>query len=513
MNLVSQRTVVPLVHGWTVRQACLWGAALTFLANAVSGAAPSSRPPFPGAPFVGLGNFLAADPALVEEIGWKFVRLPVSWHEVERPDRTLDWSLADSRLQEAKAVGLRTQITLSFAWPRGKEAPCRMDPATRLPADAEGQAEMARFVEQAAARYASAVHAWGVEEDLSARAFPADAKTYAALLRLVSERVRAADDEARVAFGALAFDTMEADQRVFYVADAVASLGADSKAFDALEVRVIGGNGQDDCLRIPAAVDHACGQLAGTPYANAAICLIASAPSGESAGQGETDQAADLARSVLMAAQCGVSRFYWGGGLGRGVFWPPDSVLASFPSVVERSALVSGEGGHKKKAFYTARLLSRLQERHKLTQIHVDQVKPTLFHAEIPAIESGRDLVIVWRNYFASGKEVDASESLELKKVDIEGPARQDLHAMKMVPDSEGEFYFEAVPDKYYDLAGAPTILSQDVEFLSALAENRPLPPPSSAKRAEEPTDTPAAETPPSPPSGTKQPRQRLYIY
>ena len=411
-----------------------------FVCGSAFGAAARSAL-FPGSPFIGAGAWRPEDGPAVEEVGWKFVRVAIGWHEVESPEKRLDWGQADARAQSAAQAGLRVQITLNLAWPVQKAAPYPLDDAARLPSSAQGRSAMRRFVQEAVARYGSMAEAYGVEDDLSAASFPGGPEAYGEELTLVSQCVRSADPDARVVFGAVAFDSMEADGRVFYLADALRSLGEGGAVFDAVELRLVGENALEDYRRVPAAVNHVYGQLADTAHRNASVALIASSPSSAAGGGGEDDQAADLVRRALTAASLGVSHFYWGGG--------------PLP---------------KKKAFHTARLLSRIEERYDLARTRIIPRSPTLFHAQIRRANGGKDLEIVWRDYFASGQSFNSSASVELKKLDIEGPARQGLYALSLVPDSDGTFPLRELTSKYFDLGGAPVAMSQDVECLNGLA-------------------------------------------
>jgi hypothetical protein len=447
--------------------------------------------------FLGLTGQWGGQARPMWDLGWRFMRTPIGWHEVLTRKGRLDWGKADARVRLAFDAGLRIQVCLDFAWPRGLPCPFPLDAVSRLPVDAQGQSALRLFVDQAVARYRGIAQAYGAEEDLSAGSFPGGPTIYAQVLLMLSSALQASDPGVPLVFGAVAFDTQEEDARVFFVSDTIRALSGRAKMFDALELRLIGQNARTDYRRARAALSHIRGQLAHSAYENTPIILLSSSPTDAQSPQGQSEQAADLVRRVLTAGDLGLAKFCWGGGLIDQGPSRPHGGLARFTDILQRSGLSpesSSRDMGRRKALGTARLLGRLDAKFDLARTRIVARSRTLFQASLKG-EGLSDLTVVWRDYFLADQSYDSVASIALKTFEIEGPKRRGLHALKMVPDSTDRLRPQPVDEKYISMDGSPVILSKDVSLIYTLAGLRPPPP------TPTPTPTPTAMPAPAPAS------------
>ncbi|OPZ03608.1 MAG: hypothetical protein BWZ10_03291 [candidate division BRC1 bacterium ADurb.BinA364] len=135
-------------------------------------------------------------------------------------------------------------------------------------------------------------------------------------------------------------------------------------------------------------------------------------------------------------------------------------------------ALAQSRGGslQAKRAYFTAQLLNRIQTRYDLRRAEFEYPQKGLVMVSLRA-SGQKTLIIVWRETYASGQALEASSSLALKTFDIEGPYRQGLKKLPMVPDSNGRLSYQDISGLYFDLDGRPTILSQDEAWLRELTD------------------------------------------
>lgn len=139
----------------------------------------------------------------VQELGAKWMRLTMSWHDIETgPDSYSLLGHYDDAIRRAAASGTQVVVTVytSPSWASGetnRESP---------PLDAADYADFMRF---AAARWGAQVDAWEVWNEPNLADFWStgpNAARYAQLLKAAYPAIKAADSGAEVVFGGLAYN-------------------------------------------------------------------------------------------------------------------------------------------------------------------------------------------------------------------------------------------------------------------------------------------------------------------
>ncbi len=422
---------------------------IAILLAALFTAAPARSADF----ILGVGSPGLEDARLLDDLGWGWARVPLRWSMADRGGDE-SWTAAERQIAAAKSAGMRVQLTLSLGWGQGANPSFTIDPLTGLPTDEAGRSQMQSFLQQAFSRFGSSIDAVGVEDDLSASAFPGGPAVYAQLLKYVSDSTRAVLPGKAVVFGAVDFNRMEEDQRVFYISDAIRALGA-SGVFDSIELRMSGTNPTSDYRRIVGAYNHLAGQVEGTPYENVNLLLLTNSPA-----SGDREQASDLIRRAFLAAEQGFSGMYWDGLIDSGS---------------RNSGLVSATG--RRRSFASGFALGRMVGRFDLRKTQITPRSGSMFQLEL-AYRGGGTTTMVWRDYFAAGQNYDYSSNVELKAFDIEGPYRVGLMALPLVPDGSGVLRGYGIEGKTFDLGGAPVVLSKNFDMLRELGGvvSRPAP-------------------------------------
>lgn len=434
---------------------------------------------------LGIGGPGLDDRSMLDSLGWGWARVPLRWNQA-KSGGTMDWASVERQISAASAAGMKIQLTISFGWGPGTNPPFAVSPATGLPADDAGRAAMQSFLQEAFSRFGSRVDAIGVEDDLSARSFPGGPTVYAQLLKYVSDSTHSVLPGKPIVFGPINFNTMEEDQRVFFISDTIRALKTDS-VFDAIELRLPGTNATSDYRRIVGAYNHLAGQVEGTPYQNVNLHLVTSSPA-----RGDSEQASDLVRRAFLAAERGFHGMTW-------------------DALVDRDGanhgLASSTG--RRRAFSSAFAVGRMAGRFDLSKTKVIPRSRNMSQLEL-AYKGGGTTTMVWRDYFASGQEYSAWENVELKAFDIEGPYRVGLMALPLVPQSDGILHGSAISGKTFDLGGAPVVLSKNYEMLREIGgvvqKPEPTPNPAAARpeKTPEPNDSFWAERSPRGSGGTR---------
>jgi len=385
------------------------------------------------------------DSGMLQDLGWGWARVPLRWSDTTTGGAQ-DWNAAERQIAAAKGAGMRVQLTISFGWPRGTQPSFAIDSQTGLPSDDQGRRAMQSFLQEAFNRFGDRMDALGVEDSLSAKAFPGGPAVYAQLLKYVSSSARAVKPGIPIVVGATDFNHMEEDGRIFYVSDTIRSLGQ-AGVFDGVELRMRGLNSASDYRRVTGAYEHIAGQLEGTPYENARLLLLSNSPANN-----ESEQAADLVRRSILAAQMGFSAFFWDGGL-MDVGNVPTGLAA---------------GNYKRRVFISGVAVGRMASKFDLSKTEIVPHGKSLYQIEL-TYRTGGTTTMAWRDYFAEGQSYNSAVNVELKTLEIEGPHRLGLIALPLVAEDGSRLRGYALPGKDVDIGGAPVLLSQNVEMLQGL--------------------------------------------